>query len=1079
MNKSLQKPFGSIEQVSFVKIYVVCFITSLTFISKTCYAQNTIIDNDGQAAIFYINDYPDSRDVFWGNDDLAANGITHDDANWFITSMNRDYLGHSGNGSGWKLFKIPVNKDLNVENVGFPNGVILRIQSPNSPNHDLYNYRHMGDIDYITHGNKGYIIAPLYGSNTSYPIIAFFDASNLSYVNYAKLPKSSGSGYISNIGWCAALKENNNDYIFTSPHTTSKLYKYKINWNKILGNSKTGLEIPQEVSLPYTINNMQGGEFTPNGEFLYLSSGIMDCYIPLFANTQSSLLDGIHLFKYNNNSLLQQTHSINLKYINANSACFDFSYKHDDCYDLEPEGLTYWDLPSGAAQGISGQLHVLLDDHDPHWSGGPFAGGGKINLKHYKSFKAPKDLTIICTSSNGIAASNSQLQNIINHPTTFANCASLSNNAPSQFPCGKTTVTYTLTDNALSATKVKSEVEVNVLNEHDECSTALKLNACTPVITDNYCASQSVSLPPIEGYTGAIKDVWFQINPSRNFSIETLQETNGLTNTVMQLFEGTCSSLIPVASDDTSGEGDHSKITVSNYYGVQPMYVRVTDYNANNHGEFGIYYKKIEPGSNLFTGGTYVAGDGNAVHKYPTLTGDVNGDGKTDLIYVGQDWNGNGLNIRTKLSNGDGSFTEHYQVLGDGLGVHQYPTLTGDVDGDGKTDLIFIFQHWNGSGLTIRTKFSNGDGTYSSATASLGDGSGVHEYPTLAGDMNGDGKTDLVFIFNSINDGLVVRTKMSDGNGSFIEYQDILGDGSGVHEYPTLIGDVNGDGKSDLIFIFNSNSNGLTIRTKISNGDGTYTGHQNILGDGDGVHKYPTLIGDVNGDSKLDLIFVGQGWSGNGLNIRTKMSNGDGTYAEYSQVLGDGSGVHKYPTLIGDINGDGKSDLIFVGQDWKGCGLNIRVKFSNGDGTWCSDFQTLGDGDGVHGYSTYIGDGNGDGKSDLYFTFQHWDGSGLNIRTKFSQSTNCNSLITNENSALSRLTIYPNPANTSFTIATESEFTMNVRIFNTSGIPIKSYSNLNSSYVFDVNMLPNGVYLIDIADVNTGERIVKRFIKIE
>ncbi len=1078
MNTKLNIKDSLLSESKVYKHFMVLLFMAFT-VTTICKAQNTIIDDDGQAAIFFINDYPHASDVFWGNDDLAANGITHDNANWYITSMNRDYLGHSGAGSGWKLFKIPVNKDLNTANVGFPNGVILRFQSPNSPSHDLYKYRHMGDIDYISHDNKGYIIAPLYGSNTSYPVIGFFDASNLAYVNYARLPKSSGSGYISNVGWCAALKEGSSDYIITSPHSTSKLYKYKINWSKILGSTHSGLGTPQEIPLPYTINNMQGGEFSPNGEFLYLSSGIMDCYIPWFANTQSSLFDGIHLFKYNNNTLLQQTHSVNLKYVNANGACFDFSYKHDDCYDLEPEGLTFWDLSSGTAPGISGQLHVLLDDHDADFWGGPFAGGGKINLKHYKSYKAPNDKTVNCTGPNGISASNSQLSNIVNHNSTYANCASITDNAPSQFPCGETTVTFTVTDNELSATKVKSNVKVNVVNEHDECETALRIYACDAVVADNYCASKSLNLPPISGYSGDIEDVWFKFYPSKNFSVETYQINNGITNTVMQLFKGTCNNLIQLASDDTSGDGEHSKITISNYTGTNPLYLRITEYNANYYGNFGIYLKKIDPGSQLFTEASHSDGDGSGVNTYPTLSGDINGDGKTDLIFVGQNWNGNGLNIRTKVSNGDGSFTHHYQILGDGSGVHQHPTLTGDVNGDGKTDLIFIFQHWNGSGLTIRTKFSNGDGTYSNVTAALGDGSGVHEYPTLAGDINGDGKTDLVFIFNSTNDGLVVRTKMSNGDGTFVEYQDILGDGNGVHEYPTLIGDVNGDGKSDLIFIFNSNNDGLTIRTKMSNGDGTYTEYQNILHDGDGVHTYPTLAGDVNGDGMTDLIFVGQNWSGAGLNIRTKMSNGDGTFSEYYEVLGDGSMVHSYPTLIGDVDGDGKSDLIFVGQDWKGCGLNIRVKLSNGDGTWCSDFQTLGDGAGVHNRTTITGDANGDGKTDVLFVFQHWDGSGLHIRTKFSQIANCNPSISNESTQLSQYTIFPNPSNNSFSIATTHECTLNVRIFNSSGTPVLSFNRIESSYNFDVHNLTNGIYFIEITNADTEERVVNKFVKIE
>ena len=115
-------------------------------------------------------------------------------------------------------------------------------------------------------------------------------------------------------------------------------------------------------------------------------------------------------------------------------------------------------------------------------------------------------------------------------------------------------------------------------------------------------------------------------------------------------------------------------------------------------------------------------------------------------------------------------------------------------------------------------------------------------------------------------------------------------------------------------------------------------------GDGSGVHAHPALTGDVNGDGLMDIVFVGQNWSGGGLNIRTKLSNGNGTWTSRSQVLGDGSGVHTHSALTGDVNGDGHMDIVFVGQNWSGGGLNIRTKLSNGNGTWISQSQVLGDG---------------------------------------------------------------------------------------------------------------------------------------
>jgi hypothetical protein len=217
-------------------------------------------------------------------------------------------------------------------------------------------------------------------------------------------------------------------------------------------------------------------------------------------------------------------------------------------------------------------------------------------------------------------------------------------------------------------------------------------------------------------------------------------------------------------------------------------------------------------------------------------------------------------------------------------------------------------------------------------------------------------------------------------------FEQVLSDGSGVHAYPAMTGDVNGDGRTDLIFIGQDwDGGGLNVRVKLSNGNGTWTAVSQVLGDGSGVHAYPAMTGDVNGDGRTDLIFIGQDWDGGGLNVRVKLSNGNGTWTAVSQVLGDGSGVHAYPAMTGDVNGDGRTDLIFIGQGWSGSGLNVRVKLSNGNGTWTAVSQVLGEDVGIHAYPAMTGDVNGDGRTDLIFIGQGWSGSGLNVRVKSSQ----------------------------------------------------------------------------------------------
>jgi hypothetical protein len=380
-----------------------------------------------------------------------------------------------------------------------------------------------------------------------------------------------------------------------------------------------------------------------------------------------------------------------------------------------------------------------------------------------------------------------------------------------------------------------------------------------------------------------------------------------------------------------------------------------------------------------------VQGDGSWAHTYPNLVGDIDGDGKDDIVFVGQNWDGPGLNIRTKFSNGDGTWAHTYDAQGDGISMHTYPAMIGDINDDGKDDIVFVGQNWDGPGLNIRTKFSNGDGTWTSTFEVQGDGIGMHTYPSMMGDINGDGKDDIVFVGqNWSGNGLNIRTKLSNGDGTWDSVTEVQGDGIGMHTYPSMIGDVNGDGKDDIVFVGqNWSGNGLNIRAKLSNGDGTWTSTSDIQGDGLGIHDYPSMMGDVNGDGKDDIVFVGQNWSGAGLNIRTKFSNGDGTWTHTSDIQGDGMSVHSRPTLTGDFNGDCKMDLLFTGHDW-GCsnGLHIRTKLSAGNGTWFHSSELHEDGQGLIANPTLVGDIDNNGKTDIIFVGQNWQGNGLNIRTK-------------------------------------------------------------------------------------------------
>jgi hypothetical protein len=143
------------------------------------------------------------------------------------------------------------------------------------------------------------------------------------------------------------------------------------------------------------------------------------------------------------------------------------------------------------------------------------------------------------------------------------------------------------------------------------------------------------------------------------------------------------------------------------------------------------------------------------------LSGDFNGDGLTDWMMI--------INTtqRVFLSNGDGTFNQVVtsNAFDGNFGSPpqaSFLPITGDFDGDGKTDWLMIM------GANQRIFFSNGDGTFRLVfTANAFGGADFGSPPTagflpLVGDFDGDGRTDWMMI-----DSTTQRLFLSNGDGTW------------------------------------------------------------------------------------------------------------------------------------------------------------------------------------------------------------------------------------------------------------------------------------------------------------------------
>ena len=171
------------------------------------------------------------------------------------------------------------------------------------------------------------------------------------------------------------------------------------------------------------------------------------------------------------------------------------------------------------------------------------------------------------------------------------------------------------------------------------------------------------------------------------------------------------------------------------------------------------HYQVVANGSGGLTAASMVTTTGTL--QAPHFRIDVNGDGRTDEVYVYAP----GDAVVTFLSLGNGQYQEQDFALRAGFDAAGGTWTTGDVNGDGKTDLIYVYA----PGDAVVTFLSLGNGQYQEQGFALRAGFDAAGGTWTTGDVNGDGKTDLVYVY-PMGTTPYVDSFTSQGNGLFTEY---------------------------------------------------------------------------------------------------------------------------------------------------------------------------------------------------------------------------------------------------------------------------------------------------------------------
>lgn len=396
------------------------------------------------------------------------------------------------------------------------------------------------------------------------------------------------------------------------------------------------------------------------------------------------------------------------------------------------------------------------------------------------------------------------------------------------------------------------------------------------------------------------------------------------------------------------------------------------------------------------------------------LTGDFNGDGKTDIIR----WSSSSAENQLWLSNGEGDFRQalNFNITSDVLFVTDgcTQTLAKDFNGDGLVDLLRISSYidpterwgcpvtgWVAAGAAPLLFLNNGNGGFSRRVVS---GVGLvkrvasdytmppdGQHPTTGKcwgeskdfylmDVDGDGVLDVVttirparsceHAWDPIVDQCVTtvctRVFKGNGEGNFSEiptnlaHRQVGGTGEGNPLGGNAM-DMNFDGLPDIGAPSSRGSGDFDIAAVLSRGDGNFDVASSTQSFG------PRIALDYNGDGKWDVLST----SGYGVNDLWVHDVGSVTFSRNSlfnvscaeakcSFGGNMVNGHRLPihAIALDLNGDGRQDIVpnFSSSAWIS---NGNGSFSESDGY---NLPSLRAADGTQGTGTTVVVGDFTGK---------------------------------------------------------------------------------------------------------------------
>lgn len=390
---------------------------------------------------------------------------------------------------------------------------------------------------------------------------------------------------------------------------------------------------------------------------------------------------------------------------------------------------------------------------------------------------------------------------------------------------------------------------------------------------------------------------------------------------------------------------------------------------------------------------------------YDVKTGDFDADGRADVLTLSPNATGGWASVASLELSRSGRFESQTWPMStpvhmrNGGADSYYHTLQGDFDGNGTSDLATLsfnagggWANWLALELSKNGAFESQ--VWSAKTPGYMRAGTSSAYVTIAGDFNGDGKTDLATVSPEGSNNLAQQIAVElakDGGGFDSQLWTAttpvhMRNGGTPRAYFTLPGDYNGDGMTDLATISPNGGGGWAnwIAVELARSGGGFDSRTwpastpiHMRNGGSGA-RYHVLAADFTGDGRTDIATLsenaGGGWS---RWIALEIATASGGFE--SRVWSATTPVHMrnggsdadYRVLASDMNGDGKADILTLSPTGGGGWAQwIAVELSTGGGftsnVWGTPTpQHIRNGNARSDYRVLTGDFDGNDMTDV------------------------------------------------------------------------------------------------------------------